>query len=228
MGLVTPYISRTYALRNKSKHQTEGFHLCDGVHCQAFKGAVINNDSILLAAVQTSGYVLTDHNIDLISAVFHSNCGGQTVNSDLVWTHALPYLEGVKDSFCISMPNAHWTKSIPEKKWADYMDRKTDSDSILFLESFTPEKTEYFNAVDGGIKNTEIRKDWKLKSAWFTTCVEGDQVVFYGRGFGHGVGLCQEGAIRMAELGYTYSDILHFYYSDVHLIDLEFLDFFRD
>jgi stage II sporulation protein D len=49
-----------------------------------------------------------------------------------------------------------------------------------------------------------------------------------GRGFGHGVGLCQEGAMHMAQLGYTYEDIIHFYYADVHLIPRHMLWFFKE
>ena len=48
-----------------------------------------------------------------------------------------------------------------------------------------------------------------------------------GKGFGHGVGLCQEGAMKMAKTGYTYSQILHFYYKNVHMINLNALDFFK-
>ena len=49
-----------------------------------------------------------------------------------------------------------------------------------------------------------------------------------GRGYGHGVGLCQEGAMEMASQGYSYAEILHFYYSGVHIIDLAALDFFKE
>jgi stage II sporulation protein D len=42
------------------------------------------------------------------------------------------------------------------------------------------------------------------------------------------VGLCQEGAIRMARLGYTYSDILRFYYKDVEIVNLSRLAFFKE
>jgi stage II sporulation protein D len=56
----------------------------------------------------------------------------------------------------------------------------------------------------------------------------GENVTFIGQGFGHGVGLCQEGAMRMATLGYSYSDIIHFYYKDVHLIPLRFIAFFKE
>ncbi|HQY78747.1 MAG TPA: hypothetical protein PLJ63_03065, partial [Flavobacteriales bacterium] len=57
---------------------------------------------------------------------------------------------------------------------------------------------------------------------------EGDMVVLEGRGFGHGVGLCQEGAMRMARDGFSYTDILHHYFANVHLVKLQNLDFFRD
>jgi len=53
-------------------------------------------------------------------------------------------------------------------------------------------------------------------------------VVLEGRGFGHGVGLCQEGAMRMARDGFSYTDILHHYFAKVHLVKLQNLDFFRD
>ena len=53
-------------------------------------------------------------------------------------------------------------------------------------------------------------------------------VVFKGRGFGHGVGLSQEGAMNMAERGYSFTEILHYYYDDVHLVDLSVIDFFKE
>jgi len=42
--------------------------------------------------------------------------------------------------------------------------------------------------------------------------VVGEEVILYGKGFGHGVGLCQEGAMQMAKKGYSYDQILRFYY----------------
>jgi stage II sporulation protein D len=49
-----------------------------------------------------------------------------------------------------------------------------------------------------------------------------------GRGFGHGVGLCQEGAMNMANKGFKYDEIMLFYYTDVHLTHRSVIDFFRD
>jgi stage II sporulation protein D len=73
-----------------------------------------------------------------------------------------------------------------------------------------------------------IRSDWQLKSAYFSIVERNDSVVICGRGYGHGVGLCQEGAIRMAQLGYSHSYIINFYYKDVEIVDLSRLDFFRE
>jgi SpoIID/LytB domain protein len=51
-----------------------------------------------------------------------------------------------------------------------------------------------------------------LRSSLFLVKVEGGGATFRGAGFGHGVGLCQTGAIGMAEAGKSYRDILRHYY----------------
>lgn len=44
--------------------------------------------------------------------------------------------------------------------------------------------------------------------------------IFEGRGWGHGVGMSQWGAYHMAQLGYTYEEILNFYYRNVLIKDI--------
>ena len=73
-----------------------------------------------------------------------------------------------------------------------------------------------------------VRTDFQLKSTYFSLQTVGDTLVFSGRGFGHGIGMCQEGAMRMAKAGYNYKEVLDFYYKNVHLIDLKDLNFFRE
>ena len=85
----------------------------------------------------------------------------------------------------------------------------------------------YFIDQDLKIPLKTIRADFKLKSTYFSIEQLGDSVKFNGRGYGHGVGLCQEGAMRMAKLKYPYKDILQFYFKDVHLVDLSDLNYFR-
>ena len=62
----------------------------------------------------------------------------------------------------------------------------------------------------------------------FSIKTENDSVKFTGNGFGHGVGLCQEGAMKMANIGYKYNEILQYYYTDIHLVNLSIIDFFKD
>jgi stage II sporulation protein D len=52
-------------------------------------------------------------------------------------------------------------------------------------------------------------------------------VVIQGKGFGHGVGLCQEGAMRMARLGYSYGQIALFYFPGVRIVSASREKFFQ-
>jgi stage II sporulation protein D len=66
-----------------------------------------------------------------------------------------------------------------------------------------------------------MRTDLNLRSAFFTLSVEGDSITIHGRGYGHGVGLCQEGAMVMADNGYTFKQIIDFYYTRVRIADIK-------
>jgi stage II sporulation protein D len=57
----------------------------------------------------------------------------------------------------------------------------------------------------------------KLKSTWFSLSSAGRSVLFHGKGSGHGVGMCQWGAKRMGEKGFTRDQILTFYYPGVKI-----------
>ena len=229
---VQAIISRTYVCANLRRHEAEGFNVCDGTHCQVYHGRPRHEPLVTVATEQTDDIVIVDQNIDLITAAFHSNCGGHTVNAECVWSKPLSYCVGVRDTFCLVMPNSNWEKSVPADQWTHYLSSKRvpldDTTHLSPMSYFPGEKQEYF--VDSTLKipTKVIRHDFKLKSAFFTVHQFGPNVTFIGQGFGHGVGLCQEGAMRMAILGYSYTDIVHFYYTDVHLIPLRFMNFFKE
>jgi stage II sporulation protein D len=226
-------ICRTYALSNIRRHEAEGFNLCDQVHCQVYKAKNRANDEILLAALSTTGMVIADNDLKLITAAFHSNCGGQTVNSEDVWSLPTTYLKSRVDSFCIRQPQAHWEQKVPVQKWIEYLKRnhnyehKEDFHAECAYNYFQYERETEFVSHELRVPLKSIRSDFRLKSTFFVFEPDGDSIIFRGKGFGHGVGLCQEGAMKMATLGFKYHEILHFYYKDVHLVDLSVLDFFR-
>lgn len=222
-------ICRTYALSNTHKHLADGYNLCDEVHCQAYHGKTFF-ENIVDAALQTRGAVIVDSDIQLITAAFHSNCGGQTVNSEDVWTKSLYYLRSIEDTFCLKKRNSVWEVKIDTNRWKSYLTAHLPanvSDSIIFNYSKS-DRSRYFPTQPQTLSFEDIRHRFKLRSTFFDIEKEHHHVKLRGRGYGHGVGLCQEGAMEMAALGYNYSEILHFYYSGVHIIDLSALDFFKE
>ncbi|MEN9347777.1 MAG: hypothetical protein RLZZ77_1288, partial [Bacteroidota bacterium] len=227
---VQAIISRTYALNNLRRHEAEGFSVCDGTHCQVYHGRPRHEPLARQATEATEDIVIVDDNIDLITAAFHSNCGGHTVNAEDVWSKPLSYCVARPDSFCTMMPHSHWEKSMPSTQWYEYIQSKknpvTDSTGAI---AYVPNKRSLY-LVDSSfvIPTRTIRQDLKLRSAYFTVHDQGEQVKLMGQGFGHGVGLCQEGAMRMAVLGYTYKDIIHYYYKGVHLVPRRLIWFFKE
>ncbi len=216
-------IARTYMYKYFNKHILDGYNLCDGTHCQAFKG--ISQDTIKnQAAQETRDQVILDNDSILIIAAFHSNCGGETAPSDFVWLTSVPYLKRIADPFCTTSRNARWQKSISLKEWTDYLQRmgydkdKKDHSSLNFSQ-ITRQKE--YKADSFSIPLRQIRTDHNLRSAFFSLSVQGDSVIFNGRGYGHGVGLCQEGAMVMAQKGFDYRQIINFYYTGVWITDIK-------
>ncbi len=218
---VQAIICRTYALREKEKHIDEKFQLCDMVHCQVYAGK--SRDSLINKAVdETRNLVLVDKNNNLISAVFHSNSGGQTLNSEDVWQESRPYLKAVVDTFSYNQKNSKWEKTIPFKSWNNYIYKKYRCSINDTCFKFIQENRINYIYIDSTkISLKDVRKDWDLKSTFFSIKqINSDTLLFEGKGYGHGVGLAQEGAMNMANYGYDYKTIINFYYNNVSIIKL--------
>ena len=230
---VQAILSRTYALDHLSKHKKEGFNLCSDVHCQAYHNKLRFTPSIQQAVNETKGIIMIDQNYQLANGFFFANCGGQTSEADFVWHNPVNYCKSVKDTFCIDSRQANWTKKIEKYKWKNYLVNQFGfpvNDSIFgpFLYYFLQDKRMAFYGVPQlGIPLRDLRVEFKLKSTWFNVHLEGESVVLEGKGFGHGVGLCQEGAMKMANLGFTAKEILNFYFTGIQLEDYYHWSFFR-
>lgn len=228
---VQSILCRTYALSHMRRHETEGYNLCDNVHCQAYFGKQHRNIQIEKATLETRNQVLVDNHNQLILAAFHSNSGGQTVNCEDVWNNPKSYLKSVPDTFSLRGRNATWQKTFTRQQWLDYFSKKyklTDTTCCPEIFNYKSNQREIYFNRSHNILLKDMRNDLGLKSTYFNVSTQGDTVVLNGLGYGHGVGLSQEGAIYMAKLGYSYKDIIHFYYKSVTLIDLHMLDFFKD
>ena len=214
-------LSRTYARFYKDRHRSEGFELCDQTHCQVFKGHY-DYKPYQQAILSTKDLVVIDSvKGDLAELLFHSNCGGQTCASEDVWKSTLTYCRSIRDTFCLRSQQAIWQKQISLDLFCNKLNIGMPIDSTAknslrdAICSFSLNRPEMLNIGNKKFKTTELRTRLNLKSAWFDWECRGDSVYFYGRGFGHGVGMCQVGAIRMSELGYSPSQIIKHYYRNV-------------
>lgn len=214
-------ICRTYALKHMYRHVDEGFHLCDGVHCQVYKG-MCTEESVIEAVRMTCGLVLVDMDTMLVTAAFHSNSGGQTQNSENVWLEPMPYLQSIQDQFAAHGKNARWSKTIYIDDWKDYLVenginvKMLRNRDLLFQQK---NRKKYYVVKNDSIPLRKIRADWGFKSSFFSIDKRGKDLLFSGKGYGHGVGLSQEGAIYMAGIGYDYQEIINYYYKDVDILD---------
>ena len=225
---VQAVISRTYALHHQ-KHKHEGFDLCDHTHCQVYHG--INDKNTIAEAVEaTSEEVLVDSSLSYINTLFHSNCGGQTVSSDYVWSKKLECMESIKDTFCLNSSQATWKKTISKATWVQYLSQQTKK-SISSVKSsdlnFNQyQRKEYYQFGNNKVRLVKIRSKFKLKSTYFSVHDIGDKVVLIGKGYGHGVGLCQEGGIVMAKT-HSYKEVLHHYYKNVSIMPISKVEYYR-
>ncbi len=230
---VQALMSRTYALKYVNKHNKEGFSLCDRVHCQAYHSMLRFTPLIREAVQSTSGSVMLDDKDQLIDSYFHANCGGQTSEPDYVWNNSIPYLTTFVDTFCIYTKQAKWEKRIPKTEWEDYFVKQFNypiRDSNWAEKLYTFEQTErkaFYISPALGIPLRDIRQKFGLRSTFFSTRLEGSEVVVSGRGYGHGVGLCQEGAMKMARSGFDFRQIAKFYFPGARIIDLTEKQFFE-
>ena len=223
-------ISRTYALKNKKRHINKGFNLCDEVHCQAYYRSNFSYNKIDDAVSATKDLVIVDSSNNLIESFFHANCGGQTVEPDQVWNKKIYYLTSFKDTFCTKTRQANWEKKILKNKWLSYFQNNyflNVNDSIInkrMLNFKQAHRKTFFMDPKYGIPLRDIRNYFSLKSTYFNCFETKDYVLLKGKGFGHGVGLCQEGAIEMAKHNYTFSEIIRYYYPGTNIIKRQRID----
>ncbi|NBC84399.1 MAG: SpoIID/LytB domain-containing protein [Bacteroidetes bacterium] len=219
-------LCRTYAIKNIVRHGGENFNLCDGVHCQAFKGRSRKNPVIYESTQATTGEVIVDADTNLITAAYHANSGGQTVASDDVWLIPRPYLQSIKDPWSLNHYLTTWTKEIQLDAWKDFLKQngfpitgREKAEDFIFSQHTRKKNYTYKNH---SLNLASIRNELDLRSAYFSIKKKNSKtLLFEGKGYGHGIGMSQIGAMRMAEEGYTYKEIIDFYYKNVYIVELK-------
>ena len=225
--------ARSFALASRGRHASEGYDLCTTTHCQLYTGTAAEKSASNAAIKATRGEVLT-YGGKPIEALFHTDSGGMTENSEDVWGSHVPYLRAVKDTPAKTMP---WTKTISradlERKLAakghDIGKVRSVALSPLAIGRAAKDRTASGRVKTMTVKGTKgtatlSGTTWRsllgLKSTLFDAKLAKDMVTFMGYGFGHGLGISQWGAERMAAKGKSYADILHHYYTGTTLQQL--------
>jgi stage II sporulation protein D len=228
-------VSRTYALKNPGRHAKEGYDFCSLTHCQQYLPPKAETRSPYRRAVEeTAGETLRDSSGRIADAYFHAACGGVTANLETLWgAPSPPYLRGVRDDFCASMPRRRWTQSIPARQLLRAMrsDERTNTgarlDAVVVSKRDATGRAETIT-LEGERRRTLRGWDFKMivgrslgwqmiKSSRFEVTRAGGDFIFRGGGFGHGLGLCQEGAHVMAQRGMNFRRILQFYFPGTRL-----------
>jgi stage II sporulation protein D len=217
--------ARTYALKNLGRFGELGFDLYATPRSQLYEGMSLEHPLSNRAVEETKGEVAV-YDGKLINALYTSTCGGATENAEAVFGgNAVPYLQS--------------TECVMENEWQDRTSREeiearlNEYYPIGKLIDLVPVKHgESKRVIELSIIGSErrilvtglkIRQVLNLRDTLFVIDRETDEeglpahFIFSGRGWGHGVGLCQVGAFRMARNGATYEEILSNYYRGIKI-----------
>ena len=225
--------ARTYAMHFGSRHALDGFDFCDSTHCQNLRLSDIT-PRLRKIVEATAGEVLW-YDGEPAATYYHANCGGATEDGRFILGNdeqRAPYLKQHSDTYCIRNGAGQWRSEVSQRELqralaAEGINVPGQLHAVAVLQH-TPSGRVEFLTVAGShsitVPGLTFRSavghniGWdRLKSNWYDVRVEGDRVVFHGRGSGHGVGLCQVGAEVMGEEGRSYRAILSFYYPGTRL-----------
>jgi stage II sporulation protein D len=227
--------ARTYALAHLNQYAELGFDLYATVQDQVYRGVVCEREMTNKAIESTAGEVLFYRN-EPIEAKYHSTCGGRTADFNDAWSGNPPaYLRSVRCRYCEKSPYYEWNKEMLKKEFYAHIRNRLRRININFdkgelIKSFKLSRNRRSKRVREIVIVTN-RDEYKipmyrirtllgrpgdpgglLKSNYFNIKTRRDNVIIEGRGFGHGVGMCQYGAIEMANRGKNYRQILYHYY----------------
>jgi stage II sporulation protein D len=220
--------ARTYAVHKMKTNSKSEFHLENSERFQVNGSLNDETPKTARAADDTEGLVLISKSTKKMTPTFfHAKCGGRTLTPEKVWANKVPGYKEVDCPFCHKYGVKDWKKPIEKKSFRSAVDQiltkyygenlEKNSDHYMMVPDRLESRylTLYRNGDRKKIKKAELRKVLgrkRLPSNNFSIKVVKGNLVFDGAGYGHGVGLCQLGALELAKRGYTYKQILAYYF----------------
>ena len=169
------------------------------------------HQKIIQAVTETAGEVLCYDGV-LIDPVYHASCGGgATESAEYVWGNAKPYLASVP---CNHPADQHSgvTMAISQAELMEKLDLQSNAVNVIAEERTPSNRLKTMLVGDNAIQGSELRNALGLKSTLIDWRIVGNQMIVTTNGYGHGAGMCQNGANYYAQLGYNYQQILQHYY----------------
>jgi stage II sporulation protein D len=221
---------RTYALYQMKENKTGKYDVTSDIYSQVYGGRSAERFRTNIAVNRTRGEIMT-YERKILPAYYHASCGGYTENAGNLWKHALPPLEGVPCHFCRRGPHYTWKKNYQSKDIQDKLNghsyklgiireisvaKRNESGRIEMLKITGRDGQE---TLVPGIQFRNIIGPNTIKSNNYEVVMKGYYFDLIGKGWGHGVGLCQWGAHQMARERYLYKGILAFYYPGVEIVN---------
>ncbi|MBU4310377.1 SpoIID/LytB domain-containing protein, partial [bacterium] len=217
--------ARSFALNKKLKNIGKPYDLVATILAQVYGGLSGEDPRSNEAIDETRGEVLT-YEGELIAAYYHATCGGETEDVENVWGGRLPYLKSVRCKYCKDSPHYEWEKELSLSDISNALSRKgiSEIESIEVYKRSSTERVVELVVEDEFGKHIISGNQFRMalgpnviRSTYFKMKEKRGRVEFKGRGWGHGVGMCQWGARGMAEKNFSYKEILKHYYTEVKI-----------
>lgn len=223
-------VVRSYALHERHGHADYG--VCDSTHCQLLRWSspADRREAAHIAALQTAGETLWFRGKPAL-AYFNKDCGGHSAAVGEVWPRSVraPYLVSQADRYCTGA-GQQWAAEMTRAELTAALARRglvAPGWQTLIVSQRAPSGRVVTLRLDGtSVAAEEFRiavgeaLGWnRIPSTWFEVSASGDRFFFHGRGWGHGVGLCQRGAARMGAQGRTADEILAQYFPGAYAAD---------
>lgn len=168
------------------------------------------------AVYSTKGKILT-YNNQPIKAFYYSMSNGYTESSMNVFNEYYDYLT-IKESKWEQ--DTEQIKTLTKQDFCNLLSidcQNINISNITLDDSKRVESIEINNKIFSGI---EVRKKLNLRSTDFTLEQHGEFINITTKGYGHGVGMSQYGANSMAKEGYTYEEIVKYYYQNIEISNM--------
>ena len=225
--------SRSYALKRIEYNKDKDYDVVDSILNQVYldedylKSAwgsnYVKNINKLRTAVNATLDEYLSYQDNVVDALFFSTSNGFTEDSNLIFNFDCAYLKSVDSPWDKDVSSAYLTtKIISLKEFYQKLNLPYNKNlNIEVLKRSTTNRILLLKINNKEFKGTDIYNLLSLRSTDFTIELLGDNIKIIMKGYGHGVGMSQYGALGMAKKGYTYKEILKHYYSNTEIKKLK-------